>query len=233
MKFGIRAGHTAAPPTLLLLLRLLPCGAAGAAAGAAPAPQLAQLPAAAEPPSPHALSQQQLFSQAPTFFFFFFLSEAGGGRQSLPFPLRPSPLYHFTSCRGAGPPSPAPSRPVPSVPREEGGKKRWREGWRGRPGCRHKLPLSVAVPARLLRGSHGRQRPLGCTPLSPIATALPPPAQPRAAECRGGSPPAAPSAFFLFFLSVGGRWVPARCSVLSRTVPCAGWGGEGWGARQG
>lgn len=150
--------------------------------GLPPAPQPDPLPAAAEPPSPHALSQQRLFSQAPPFF-----CKSKGGGVGRDFPPRHPPLSPLIALQVAGEPgraSPAPSRRLASLPPcpspgEAGGPSAAQQ--LRLPGLRHKLPLPMAVPARLPLGrggsgarparSHGSQPPLGCTPPSPIAAA--------------------------------------------------------------
>lgn len=181
------------------------------------------------------------FLPGPHFFFFFFFVKVrreGGGGRAFPSPSAPLPFITLQVAGELGRlPRPVPSRPVhpPGGGREEtmeGG----REGWRGRPGRRHKLPLPVAVPARLLRGSHGRQRPLGCTPLSPIATSLPAPPHPAAPRRRlpGGLSSSGPLRLFffiLFFIFFKCWWQMGPCALLGavphRPLRGVGWGGLG------
>lgn len=132
--------------------------------GLPPAPQPDQLPAASEPPSPHALSEQRLFSQAPPFFVKV-RGVGGEGETSLP-PFPPPsrfPLYRVTSCRGAGPSPPTPPHPVPPprLPSRPVRPPGVADGPAAaqqlqRLGRRHKLSLPVAVPARLPLGRGGR-----------------------------------------------------------------------------
>lgn len=137
-------------------------------------------------PPPPSLSLRTLFpssgfSPRPPLFF---VKVRGVGRD---FPPRHPPLSPLIALQVAGEPgraSPAPSRRLASLPPcpspgEAGGPSAAQQ--LRLPGLRHKLPLPMAVPARLPLGrggsgarparSHGSQPPLGCTPPSPIAAA--------------------------------------------------------------